>query len=108
MAVNEEIVIGVSVDTKDATKSLKGIEDRIEELTEQRHQLEIGTADFDRVSSEIQQLESELKNVDLQFEALDFEQKLTAGTDAVVGLAGGFAAAQGAMALMGTESETLE
>ena len=95
--VKEDIVIGVSVDTKDATKSLKGIEDRIEELTKERYDLEIGTADFDRISGEIQQLEAELKNVDLQFEALDFEQKFTAGTDAVVGIAGGFAAAQGAM-----------
>lgn len=104
----EDIVIGVSVDTKDATKSLKGLEDRLEELTEKRKTIPIGTEGFNEISREIQGIETQLKNVDLQFEALDFEQKLTAGTDAVVGLAGGFMAAQGTMALMGSESETLE
>jgi len=44
----------------------------------------------------------------LQFEALDFEQKLTAGSDAIVGIAGGFAVAEGAAALFGESSEALE
>ena len=108
MAVKEEIVIGVSVDTKNAEGSLGALEDRLEELTEKRKTIPIGTESFEKLSREIQGIESQIKNVDLQFEALDFEQKLTAGTDAVTGLAGGFMAAQGAAQLMGVESESLE
>ena len=107
-AAKENIVIDVTVDTGDATKSISGIEDRIEELTAQRNELQIGTEAFEKVSREIQGLEQDIKGVELQFEALDMEQKMTAGTDAVVGLAGGFVAAQGAASLFGIESENLE
>ncbi len=107
-AAKENIVIDVTVDTGDATKSISGIEDRIEELTAQRNELQIGTEAFEKVSREIQGLEQDIKGVELQFEALDMEQKMTAGTDAVVGLAGGFMAAQGAASLFGVESENLE
>ena len=107
-AAKENIVIDVTVDTGDATKSISGIEDKIEKLTEQRNELQIGTAAFEKVSQEIKGLEQDIKGVELQFEALDIEQKMTAGTDAVVGLAGGFMAAQGIMSLVGSESESLE
>ena len=106
--VNEEIVIGVSVDTKNAEGSLGSLEDRLEELTEKRKSIPIGTEGFDKLSREIQGIESQIKNVELEFEALDFEQQLTAGTDAVIGLTGGFMAAQGVMSMVGTESESLE
>jgi len=107
-AAKENIVIDVTVDTGDATKSISGIENKIEKLTEQRNELQIGTEAFEKVSREIQGLEQDIKGVELQFEALDMEQKMTAGTDAVVGLAGGFMAAQGAASLFGVESENLE
>jgi len=107
-AAKENIVIDVTVDTGDATNSISNIENKIEELTAQRNELKIGTAAFEKVSREIQGLEQDIKGVELQFEALDMEQKMTAGTDAVVGLAGGFVAAQGAASLFGIESESLE
>jgi len=87
----EEILLEVNVDTKQAEGSLGSLEDRLQELTEARNKIPIGTEDFDKLSREIQGIESDIKNVELQFEALDFEQQLTAGTDAVVGLAGGSA-----------------
>lgn len=108
MAVKENIVIDVTVDTKDAEGSLGALEDRLETLTEERKSIPIGTEEFSRLSQEIQGIESQIKNVDLQFESLDFEQKLTAGTDAVNTLAGGFMVAEGAANLMGIQSESLE
>jgi chromosome segregation ATPase len=108
MAVKENIVIDVTVDTGDATNTIDGIENRIEELIAQRNELQIGTKEFEKVSREIQGLQTDIKNVELQFESLDFEQKLTAGMDAVTGLAGGFVAAEGAMLLFNSESEQLE
>jgi hypothetical protein len=108
MAVKENIVIDVTVDTGDATNTIDGIENRIEELIAQRNELQIGTKEFEKVSREIQGLQTDIKNVELQFESLDFEQRLTAGMDAVTGLAGGFVAAEGAMLLFNSESEQLE
>ena len=104
----DEVIIDVTVDTKDAEGSLGALEDRLERLTEERKSIPIGTEEFNRLSQEIQGIEAQIKNVDLRFEALDFEQKLTAGMDAVTGLAGGFVAAQGAMLLFGAESAELE
>jgi hypothetical protein len=42
MAVKENIVIDVTVDTGDATNTIDGIENRIEELIAQRNELQIG------------------------------------------------------------------
>jgi hypothetical protein len=104
----EEILLQVSVDTKSADGSIGALEERLEVLTEARNKIPIGTEDFEKLSREIQGIESDIKNVELQFESLDFEQKLTAGMDAVTGLAGGFVAAEGAMLLFNSESEALE
>ena len=94
--------------TEKASKSINSLESQIESLREEMNDLEIGSKKFNELGKEVQSLESELKNVELQFEALDFEQKLTAGTDAAAGVAGGFAAVEGAIALAGVESEEFE
>jgi len=109
MATNKEkIVYEVEIDGKQAEKSLGGLEKRIEKLKQLREGEQIGSKAFNELSRDIQKAESAIKNVELQFESLDFEQKLTAGSDAVIGIAGGFAAAQGAAALFGAESVALE
>jgi hypothetical protein len=108
MAKDNDILIQVEIDAADSQKTLGGLEASIERLKELRDGQEIGSKAFDDLSKSIQKAESSIKDVELQFESLDFEQKLTAGSDAVVGLAGGFAAAEGAAALFGAESEALE
>jgi len=102
------IVIDVVVDAADAQKSIGGLEDSIKDLKKLRDGKDIGSKAFNDLSAAIQKAEGKIKDVELEFESLDFEQKLTAGSDAVVGLAGGFAAAEGAAALFGAESEALE
>ena len=104
----EKIIFEVEIDGKQAESSLGGLEDRIEKLKELRDGEDIGSKAFQDLSKDIQKAEAAIKDVELQFESLDFEQKLTAGSDAVVGIAGGFAAAEGAAALFGAESEALE
>ena len=52
-AAKENIVIDVTVDTKNAEGSISDIENRIEELTAQRNELQIGTEAFEKVSREI-------------------------------------------------------
>jgi len=108
MAVEENIVIKVAVDTAESQNTLQGLEDSIDELKQLRDGQQIGSKAFNELSASIQKAESRIKDVELQFESLDFEQKLTAGTDAVTGLAGGFMVAEGAANLMGIQSESLE
>tara|TARA_R110001599_G_scaffold249368_2_gene449232 strand:+ start:79 stop:2238 length:2160 start_codon:yes stop_codon:yes gene_type:complete len=109
MATTKNIVFKIDIEgTGKAEQSLEGLENRIDKLKELRQGEQIGSQAFNDLSRDIQKAESAIKNVELQFESLDFEQKLTAGTDAVVGIAGGFAAAQGAAALFGAESEAVE
>jgi hypothetical protein len=108
MAVEENIVIKVAVDTAESQNTLQGLEDSIDELKQLRDGQQIGSKAFNELSASIQKAEARIKDVELQFESLDFEQKLTAGTDAVTGLAGGFMVAEGAANLMGIQSESLE
>ena len=98
----------IDIDTAEAANSLGGLEDSIDKLKKLRDGQPIGSKAFNDLAKAVQKAEAKVKDVELAFESLDVEQKLTAGTDAVVGLAGGFAAAQGAMGLMGVESEALE
>ena len=108
MAVEENIVIKVAVDTAESQNTLQGLEDSIDELKKLRDGEQIGSKAFNDLSASIQKTEARIKDVELQFESLDFEQKLTAGTDAVNTLAGGFMVAEGAANLMGIQSESLE
>lgn len=108
MADDRKIVIGVEIDTTAAEGSLQELEDTVESLRKELNKQEIGSDRFQELAREIQKVESEIKDVELAFESLDSEQRLTAASDAVVGLAGGFAAAEGAAALFGAESQELE
>jgi hypothetical protein len=109
MAVQKNIVFKVDIEgTGKAENSIGGLEDRIEKLKQLIESEPIGSKRFNELNRDLQKAQSAVKDVELQFEALDFEQKLTAGSDAIVGIAGGFAVAEGAAALFGAESEQLE
>ncbi len=109
MAVQKNIVFKVDIEgTGKAENSVKGLEDRVEKLKQLIESEPIGSKRFNELNRDLQKAQSSIKDVELQFEALDFEQKLTAGSDAIVGIAGGFAVAEGAAALFGAESEQLE
>ena len=108
MAEEEKIDIKVEIEASQAQKTLGGLEGSIEKLKELQQGEDIGSKAFNDLGRAIQKAENKIKDVDLAFESLDFEQKLTAGSDAIVGIAGGFAAAEGAAALFGAESEALE
>jgi hypothetical protein len=109
MAVQKNIVFKVDIEgTGKAENSIGGLEERVEKLKKLIESEPIGSKRFNELNRDLQKAQSSIKDVELQFEALDFEQKLTAGSDAIVGIAGGFAAAEGAMALFGAESEQIE
>ena len=105
---NKKIVLEVELDAGLASKSLGGLEKGINKAKEELAGLEIGSQKFKELAREISTAEARVKDFELRFEALDFEQRLTAGIDVATGIAGGFAAAEGAAALFGEQSEALE
>jgi len=91
-----------------ATKTLGGLEEQIERDLAALKKLPAGSKEFNKLAAEISKAKTEVANLELAFETLDMEQRFTAGLDAVSGVAGGFAAVQGATALVGVESAELE
>ena len=75
MATNKEkIVFEVEIDSKHAEGSLGHLEDRIEALKKLRDGEQIGSKAFQDLSRDIQKAESAVKDIELEFEALDLER----------------------------------
>ena len=91
-----------------ATKTLGGLEEQQDELLAKLKETEIGTEEFKQLSKELNNTKSQIKDLELGFEGLDMEQRFTAATDAIGGVAGGFAAVEGAIAIAGVESAEFE
>lgn len=91
-----------------ATTTLGGLEEQQDELLAKLKETQIGTKEFQELSKELNKTKSQIKDLELGFEGLDMEQRFTAATDAIGGVAGGFAAVQGAIAIAGVESEEFE
>jgi len=90
------------------TNTLGSLEEQQDELLAKLKETEIGTAEFKQLSKELNNTKSQIKDLELGFEGLDMEQRFTAATDAIGGVAGGFAAVEGAIAIAGVESAEFE
>ena len=96
---------------KGGSKAIKTIGELEEGLAQAREEIkgvEKGSADFKKLATAIQDASSEVKTLEKQMEGLEPQQKAEAFLKMGEGIAGGFAVGQGAMALMGVESENLE
>ena len=96
---------------KGGAKSVKTIGELEEGLAQAREEIKgvaKGSADFEKLAAAIQDASSEIKTLEKQMEGLEPQQKAEAFLKMGEGIAGGFMAAQGAMGLMGVESEDLE
>ena len=102
------INVELNVDNKDAVKSVNDLEQELEQLREEFSKVEIGSKEFNRLGNEIKKTEGRIKDIELQFESLDKEQRIVAVTDSFAGLAGTVEIAVGAFAALGIESEELE
>ena len=88
------------------TLSLKA---KLKELKEQMALAGDGTAEFKRLAAEAGALQDRIGDVNRQVKNLSSDtSRLDLGLEAVQGVAGGFAAAQGAMSLFGDESEEMQ
>ena len=91
-----------------AVKTMGELEKALSDAREEIKGVEKGSEDFKRLATAIQDASSEVKTLEKQMEGLEPQQKAEAFLKMGEGIAGGFAVAQGAMGLMGMESENLE
>ena len=91
-----------------AVKTLGELEQELNDAREAIKEVEVGSAAFDKLATQIQNASSEVKTLEKQMEGLEPQQKAEAFLKMGEGIAGGFAVAQGALALVGVESEELE
>ena len=107
MAENLELNLLLKGGAK-ATKTIGELEKGLEQAREEIKGVAKGSEDFDKLATAIQQASSEVKTLEKQMEGLEPQQKAEAFLKMGEGIAGGFMAAQGAMGLLGIESENLE
>ena len=91
-----------------AVKTLGQLEQELSNARDAIKEVEVGSDAFKELATKIQNASSEVKTLEKQMEGLEPQQKAEAFLKMGEGIAGGFAAAQGAMGLMGVESEDLE
>jgi hypothetical protein len=112
MAEEFQISGKVKLDDSQAKGSVKSLKAQLKEATQE---LQKTVAQFGVMSDEaanaakaVANLKDEIGDASALAEAFSPEAKFTAFAGAVQGVAGGFAAAQGAMALFGNKSEAVE
>ena len=108
MAKKGELDLKFVVDTSKPVKSMKELQERVETLRNTIEGAPLGSEEFERLTAQLQKAGSEMKVLEKNMEGLEPQQKAEAFLKMGEGIAGGFAVAQGAMGLMGVESEDLE
>lgn len=89
-------------------KSVEDLNKELETLKKEFEGVAIGSERFKQLGNEIKKTESKLKDIDLQFEALDKEQRATALVDTFNGLTGAVGAVSSAFIAFGASSEEIE
>jgi len=107
MAENIDLNLNIKGGKK-AVNTIGDLEKQLEKAREEIKKVEVGSEAFEKLASEIQKASSEVKTLEKQMEGLEPQQKAEAFLRMGEGIAGGFVAIQGAMGLLGIESENIE
>ena len=89
-------------------KSVEDLKGELQALEAEFSTLSIGSKGFTELGNKIKGIKSQLKDVELQFEGLDKEQRATALVDTFNGLTGAVGAVSSAFIAFGAESEAIE
>lgn len=108
MAKKGELDLKFVVDTSKPVKNLNELQDRVETLRNTIEGAPLGSKEFERLTAQLQQAGGEMNILEKNMEGLDPQMKAEAFLKMGEGIAGGFAVAQGALGLIGVESEDLE
>jgi hypothetical protein len=98
----------IEIENAKAAKSLNELESSVEALKSELKGLDIGSKEFDKLAREIQKAESKVKDIERTYESADLEGRFGRLGDVLGGVARGAGAVQGALFLMGEESEEAE
>jgi hypothetical protein len=104
---NEKIIFDTEVKVGSSVGSVKSLKAELRAVTNELGQLEVGSEAFVKAAQKAGDLQDRIGDVKNTVAAFNPEAKFKALGDAVGIAANGFAAASGAMALMGGESEDL-
>ncbi len=104
--MSRTIEFQIDVDTN--LKSIEDLNKEIAKLEQEFETVSIGSDKFEQLGNQIKAAKGQLKDIDLQFEALDKEQRAAALVDTFSGLAGAVGAVSGAFIAFGAESEAIE
>lgn len=108
MAETEKIIFETEVKTGQSANSIKGLKGELSDLTKQLGTLDSNSDAFKQAAAKAGQLREQIRGVNNAIENADPEKKFAPFVRTIGGLAGGFSAVQGAMALFGAESEDLQ
>jgi hypothetical protein len=89
-------------------KSVEDLQNELRTLEAEFSTLSIGSEGFTELGNKIKGVRSQLKDVELQFEGLDKEQRATALVDTFTGLVGAVGAVSSAFIAFGAESDAIE
>jgi len=89
-------------------KSVEDLKGELQALEAEFSTLSIGSKGFTELGNKIKGIKSQLKDVELQFEGLDKEQRATALVDTFNGLTGAVGAVSSAFIAFGASSEAIE
>jgi len=112
MATNTEVNVRINVDAKGADGSVgsikKQLKDATAQLIEMREKFGDSSTEAVNAAKKVAELKDAIGDAKAMTDAFDPDAKFKAFGAALQGVAGGFAAVQGAQALFGSESEAVQ
>lgn len=104
----EEVAIDLNIKTGEAEKNTQSLKGKLKQLKQELAGLEEGSAAFNKVAAEAGKVQDKIGDLNKRVNNLASDtRKLDVVVGVAQGIAGGFAAATGAAALFGVESEDL-
>jgi len=104
----EEVAIDLNIKTGEAEKNTQSLKSKLKELKQQLAGLEEGSDAFNKIAAEAGKVQDKIGDLNKRVNNLASDtRKLDVVVGVAQGIAGGFAAATGAAALFGVESEDL-
>lgn len=104
----EKIVLETEIKTGNSSTSVKSVKQELRSLQAELANLEIGSEAFTKAAQKAAGLRDKIDDAAAGVKAFNPEAKFAAFAGVLGGVASGFAAAQGAMALFGSENKDVE
>jgi hypothetical protein len=104
----ENIIFNTQINTGNSATSIKSVRAELRELTQQMAGMDVGSEAFVRAAQRAGELQDRMQDAQAAVKAFNPEAKFQAFATVLGGVANGFAAAQGAMAIFGSDSKELE